>query len=111
MRRQPQDILFVGIKNYVIALDPKDGAEIWRSKLKGSDFTTVVFDGTELFAANSGEVFRLDPQNGAILWHNKLKGLGLGVVSLARAEAPANTQYENIAVQKKREAAHAAAAG
>lgn len=108
MRRQLQDVLFVGIRNHVIALDRKDGAEIWRSKLKGSDFTTVFLEGAELYAANSGEVFRLDPENGSILWHNKLKGLGLGVVSLARSGAQTGSQYENIAAQKKREAAEAA---
>jgi len=111
MRRQLEDFLFVGIKNHVVALDSRDGSELWRSKLKGADFTTVSWDGAELYAANSGEVYRLDPESGAILWHNEMKGMGLGVVSLARGGAEKRTSYENIAAQKKREASQAAGAG
>jgi len=110
MPRHAQDTLFVGIKNYLVALHRKDGNELWRTKLKGSDFTTVLWDGEDLFAANSGEVYRVDPESGEVLWHNKMKGLGLGVVSLARSGSTAGPAYENIAMQKKREAAQQAAA-
>lgn len=110
MPRHAKDSLFVGIKNQVLALHQKDGSELWRTKLKSSDFTTVLWDGESLFAANSGEVYRLDPESGEILWHNKMKGLGLGVVSLARSGSSAGPVYENIAMQKKREAAQAAGA-
>ena len=111
MPRNAQNTLFVGIKNFCMALHYKDGSELWRVKLGRSDFTTVLWDGESLFAANSGEVFRLDPESGAVIWHNKMKGLGLGVVSLARAGAAASPPYENVAMQKKREAAQAAAHG
>lgn len=111
MPRFAHHSLYVGIKNHVIALHHKDGSELWRTKLSGSDFTTVLWDGEALFAANNGEVYRLDPEGGAVIWHNKMKGLGLGVVSLARAGAPASPPYENVATQKKREAAQAAAHG
>ena len=112
MPRQPRELLFVGIKDVVVALNPGDGGEIWRTKLKSGDFVTVLWDGENLIAANYGEVFRLDPATGGILWRNPLKGLRTGVVSLAssRAEQPASSPYETIAEQKRREAAAAAAA-
>ena len=112
MPREPRQLLFVGIKDVVIALNPVDGGEVWRTKLKGGDFVTVLWDGENLIAANHGEVFRLDPTTGAILWQNPMKGLRTGVVSLvsSRAEAPARSAYETIAAQKRREAAGAAAA-
>lgn len=111
MPRHAQETLFVGIRNCVIALHQKDGSELWRTKLKGSDFTTVLWDGEALFAGNSGEVYRLDPESGEIIWQNKMKGLGLGVVSLARSGSTAGPVNENLAMQKKREAAqHASGA-
>ena len=112
MARKSTELLFVGIKDVVLALNPNDGSEIWRTKLKSGDFVTVLWDGENLFAANYGEVFRLDPSSGALLWQNSMKGLRTGVVSLAssRAEPPARSPYETIAAQKKREAAAAAGA-
>ena len=88
MPRDLPSLIYVGIKNSVVALDAATGAELWRAKLKGSDFVTVLFDGQSLVAANAGEVFALDPQNGAVLWHNNMKGLGLGIVSLASSRLP-----------------------
>lgn len=112
MPREPQQLLFVGIKDVVIALNPIDGREVWRAKLKRGDFVTVLWDGENLFAANNGEVFRLDPASGAIIWTHPMKGLRTGVVSLAslRAEKQSHSPYETIAAQKRREAAAAAGA-
>jgi len=113
MPRESPDLLFVGIKDVVVALSPRDGSEVWRAKLEGGDFVTVLWDGEDLFAANNGEVFRLDPLTGAVLWNNPLKGLRTGVVSLARLREgePSRTPYETIAAQKRREAAASGAAG
>ena len=40
MPRESREFLYVGIKDVVLALNPADGAEIWRTKLKGGDFVT-----------------------------------------------------------------------
>jgi outer membrane protein assembly factor BamB len=88
MPRDLPALIYVGIKNSVVALDSATGAEMWRAKLKGSDFVTVLFDGQSLVAANAGEVFALDPKNGSVLWHNNMKGLGLDIVSLASSRVP-----------------------
>ena len=111
MPRDPVRILYVGIKNVVVALRQNDGTELWRTKLKGSDFVSVLHDGEALFAANSGEVYRLDPENGTVLWKNSLKGLGMGLVSLATTRATAGGVAESTALQKRQAAVAAAAAG
>src|SRR5688500_20279505 len=105
MPRQTQKLLFVGIKNVVVALNPADGTEVWRAKLKGGDLVTVLWDGENLFAANNGEVFRLDPASGAVVWTNPRKGRRKGVVSLARrrAEKLTHSPCETRAAQKRRE--------
>jgi outer membrane protein assembly factor BamB len=101
MPRDPQMLVYVGIRSSVVALDERSGVEVWRAKLKGSDFVTVLWDGQALFAANGGEVFRLDPQSGALIWRNELKGLGLGIVSLASSRTADGSTGTSTAQAKK----------
>ena len=110
MPRDPQTLIFVGIKKSVVALDERTGVEVWRADLSGSDFVTVHWDGVTLVAANNGEVFRLDPLSGTPIWHNKLKGLGRGPVTLASSRAPSPAADGGVAVEKKRRDQRAAAA-
>jgi outer membrane protein assembly factor BamB len=92
MPRDLRTLIFVGIKNSVVALDARTGDEVWRAKLRGmSDFVTVHWDGEFLVAATFGELFGLDARDGSITWHNKMQGLGLGIVSLASSRAPTAT--------------------
>lgn len=112
MPRDPRVLIYVGIKNVVVALDDRSGDEVWRTPLRGSDFVTVLWDGEALLAANSGEVWRLDPESGEEIWHNKLTGLGRGVVSLASSRLPAQPASTTDAmVAKRRRDQQAAAAG
>lgn len=75
-------LILTGIKGHVIALDRTTGSELWRTKLKGTDFVNLVSDGNYIFAGTAGEVFCLDSATGSVLWHNPMKGLGFGLVSL-----------------------------
>jgi outer membrane protein assembly factor BamB len=109
MPRDPQVLIFSGIKNAVVALDDRTGAEVWRTELRSSDFVTVLWDGEALFAANGGEVWRLEPERGHVLWHNELKGMGRGLVSLVSSRRPNATADTGIAAEKKRREAAAAA--
>lgn len=111
MPRDPIFFTYVGIKNSVIALDDRTGAEVWRMQLRGSDFVTVLWDGEALFVANSGEVWRLDPQSGTVIWHNGLKGFGRGVVSLAsNRRATSTSDSDAIAAKRRRDQQSSAAA-
>ena len=110
MPRDPQVLIFVGIKDAVVALDDRTGAEVWRAKLHSSDYVTVLWDGEALLAANGGEVWRLAPTSGEVLWHNELKGMGRGLVSLASSRRPTTTADADLAAEKRRrDASHAAA--
>jgi len=109
MPRDPQILIYVGIKNCVLALDEKTGAELWRAKLRTSDFVTVSWDGETLIAANSGEIWRLDPVGGEVIWHNELKGMGRGIVSIASSRYPTSSRDAVIAAEKRRRDAAAAA--
>lgn len=106
-----QSLVFVGIKNCVVALDDRSGAEVWRAELRTSDFVTVLWDGTALLIANGGEVWRLDPDTGGTMWHSELKGLGRGLVSLASSRLGTASSDANVVAAKAQLDAAAAAAG
>jgi outer membrane protein assembly factor BamB len=88
MPRDPRHLLYIGIYDSVLALDTRDGTEVWRAKLGGGSFVNVHWDGEELFTTTKGECFRLDPKTGAVIWNNKLKGLGHGVVTMVTTRQP-----------------------
>jgi len=60
--------------------------EVWRTKLKGYDFTNLTRDGDRVYAAAAGELFCLEAATGAVLWSNPLKGMGYGIVAIATAD-------------------------
>lgn len=113
MPRDPQTLVYVGIKKFVVALDARSGSELWRTELHGGDFVTVLWDGELLLAANDGEISCLDPVSGALIWRNELKGLGRGLVSLASSRVPGASAAPDLAAAKAKRtrdaAAHAAA--
>lgn len=94
MPRQPDRLLYVGIKTHVLAIDPSSGVEVWRTKLEGqrmrnNDFVYLTLDGERLYATSSGELYCLNRATGEVRWHNQLKGLGTGLVSIVSDGATA----------------------
>ncbi len=103
-------MVFIGIKNSVIALDEKTGAEVWRVELKSMSFVYVIWDGQSVYATNAGEIWRIDPERGSVIWRNELKGLGRGFASLASSRAPGAQPGLDLVAEMARQAAAAAAA-
>lgn len=88
MARSRHNLVYVGIKHFVLALDRRSGAEVWRAALPARYKSTamlvnVVRDADGIIATCAGEVFALDPRDGRLLWHEPLKGLGTGLVTVA----------------------------
>ncbi len=110
MPRDPRAMVFIGIKNSVIALDEKTGAEVWRVELKSMSFVYVIWDGQSVYATNAGEIWRIDPERGSVIWRNELKGLGRGFASLASSRAPGAQPGLDLVAEMARQAAAAAAA-
>jgi len=103
------DLVFLGIKGNVVALDRATGEEVWRVTLKGDDFVNVVLSEGELYATARGEIYALDQSTGHIRWKNPLKGLGWGMVTIA-ASAGSGNQAPAVMTKRRREQAAAAAA-
>ncbi len=83
------DLVFIGIKGSVVALNRATGEQVWATHLKGWDFVNVVLEDRRLLATTHGEVFCLDPLTGQGLWQNPLKGFGTGLSTIATEVHPA----------------------
>jgi len=84
------EVLYVGIKAQVLALDRQTGNVIWRTALPnwnvaGDSFVNVIFDGDSLFAHTLGRLYCIDPGTGQIKWRNNLEGCGYGIPTFATA--------------------------
>ena len=101
-------LVFIGIKGSVVALNRATGEQVWATHLKGYDFVNVVMDNGCLFATCSGEVFAVDPATGIGLWHNPLKGLGTGLATIATA-GKSQDGFRVLAAEKRRRDEEAAA--
>ena len=107
---QTHDAIYVGIQGQVLALNRSTGAELWRTKLKGSEFVNVILDQGRIFASTSGELFCLDTQQGTILWQNRLKGLGRGLVTIATETSRSQVAIQLESAMREQQAAANAAA-
>ena len=105
------DLIFIGIKGSVIALDRASGEQVWATHLKGYDFVNVLVENGTLFATCYGEVFCLNPLTGEGLWHNRLKGLGTGLATIATEGAVQSTLTAVLAEKHRRDEEAAASAG
>jgi outer membrane protein assembly factor BamB len=103
------DLIFVGIKGKVVALDRATGVQVWATHLKGVDLVNVVVQNGMVLAMCYGELFCLDPLTGDAIWHNPLKGYGIGLATIAMEQSPANMPLI-MAEQRRREQQAAAGA-
>ncbi len=104
------ELIFIGIKGSVVALERATGQQVWATHLKGSDFVNVVVENEAVLASCYGEIFCLDPLTGNGLWHNPLKGFGTGLATIAAGSDAAGSHTPALAEKRLREAQAAAAA-
>ena len=104
------ELVFVGIKGSVVALNRETGEQVWAKRLLSTDFVNVVVQGERVLATTYGEIFCLDPVTGDVLWHNKLKGYGTGLATIATFESIGSSSMMAIAEKRRRDEESAAAA-
>jgi outer membrane protein assembly factor BamB len=76
------DLIFIGLNGYALALHRETGDEVWRNSNMKSGFATLLLDGDRLIVSTNGYIYCLDPLNGQIVWENPLSGLGTGVTDM-----------------------------
>jgi outer membrane protein assembly factor BamB len=104
------DLVFIGIKGSVIALNRATGQQVWATHLKGSDFVSVVLHHEAILASCYGEIFCLDALTGNASWHNPLKGFGRGLATMALKDSPGSGAAPVLAEKRRRDEQAAASA-
>jgi len=102
------ELVIIGIKGSVVALNRATGQQEWATHLKGSDFVNVVLLDGAVLASCYGEIFCLDPLTGNALWHNPLKGFGMGLATIATEHNPGDGNAPVLAEKRRRDAQAAA---
>ena len=78
-----EDLVFVGLRGYVLAVHRETGEIVWSNNQLKSGYTSILLDGDRLIVSTNGYLFCLHPLTGQVLWQQPLKGYGVGVTSLA----------------------------
>ncbi len=95
-------LVFIGIKGSVVALNRATGEQVWATNLKGRDFVNVVLQDGAVLASCRGEIFCLDPRTGILMWRNPLKGFGAGLATIATAQAQPGSNAPVLAEKRRR---------
>jgi outer membrane protein assembly factor BamB len=102
-------LIFVGLRGYVLALNRDSGEIVWSNDKLRSGMTTLLLDGDRLIVSTNGYMYCLDLLSGQILWQNPLKGYGTGVADLTsvRGKGPRAAIPQAAAVAAERATASA----
>jgi outer membrane protein assembly factor BamB len=73
-----EQLVFVGLNGYAVALDRDTGEIVWSNNELKSGYVTLLLDGDRLIVSTNGYLFCLDPLTGQILWSNRMSGYGVG---------------------------------
>jgi outer membrane protein assembly factor BamB len=71
-----EQLIFVGLNGYAVALDRNTGEIVWSNDELKSGPVTLLLDGDRLIVSTGGYLFCLDPLTGKVLWNNEMKGYG-----------------------------------
>jgi outer membrane protein assembly factor BamB len=100
-------LIFVGLNGYALALHRDTGEIVWSNDQMKSGYVTLLLDGDRLIVSTNGYMYCLDPLTGEIRWHNPLKGYGSGAPT---ALLSVRGQSSELIIQQAAAAAAAAAA-
>lgn len=101
-------LIFVGLNGYALALDRDTGEIIWFNSEMKSGYVTLLLDFDRLIVSTSGYIYCLDPLTGKTLWNNPLKGYGMAApTSLVSVRG----QSSQTVIEQAAAAAAAAATG
>jgi outer membrane protein assembly factor BamB len=69
------DLVFVGLNGYAVALHRKTGAIVWSNNDLRRGFVSILLGGDRLIVSTNGYIYCLDPLNGRI--QRRKRGLSL----------------------------------
>ena len=71
-------LIFVGLNGYAVALHRETGDLVWSCNEMRSGYVTLLLDGDRLIVSTNGYIYCLNPLTGEVLWHNPMRGYGAG---------------------------------
>ena len=71
-----EQLIFVGLNGYAVALDRDTGAIVWSNDELKSGPVSLLLDGDRLIVSTGGYLFCLDPLTGKVIWNNEMTGYG-----------------------------------
>ena len=106
-------LIFVGLNGYALALDRDTGEIIWSNNEMKSGYVSLLLDGDRLIVSTNGYIFCLDPLTGQILWNNPLRGYGTGTPTslLSVRGQSSQTLIQQAAAARAASAAAASSSG
>jgi outer membrane protein assembly factor BamB len=91
-------LVFVGLNGYALALDRDTGQIVWSNDEMKSGYVTLLLDGDRLVVSTNGYIFCLDPLTGRTMWSNPLSGYGTDPTALASVRGQgANPMQQQVA--------------
>src|SRR5437879_12347526 len=72
------DLVFVGLNGYCLALNRETGEIVWSNNKLKSGYVSLLLDGDRLIVSTNGYIYCLEPLTGRVLWTNPLRGYGMG---------------------------------
>ncbi|QEL15470.1 outer membrane protein assembly factor BamB family protein [Limnoglobus roseus] len=113
--RQIDQLIFVGLNGYAVALDRDTGAIVWSCDEMKSGYVTLLLDGDRLIVSTNGYLYCLDPLTGRVLWNNRMAGYGGGtptsLVSVRGQTSQTFLQQAAAAIAAQQAHHHAAGPG
>jgi PQQ-like domain len=110
--RTVDQLIFVGLNGYALALDRDSGEIVWSNNEMKSGYVSLLLDGDRLIVSTNGYMYCLDPSTGRTLWHNPLTGYGMGAPThLASVRGQSSQAQIQQAAAARAAQQHAAAAG
>src|SRR5437764_9288708 len=109
-----ENLVFVGLNGYAVALDRNTGEIVWSNNEMKSGYVSLLLDGDRLIVSTNGYIYCLDPLTGQILWNNPLKGYGTGAptaLASIRGQSAQTLTAQAAAAMAAAAGASAAAAG
>lgn len=105
-----EDLIFVGLNGYAVALHRETGQIVWSNDQMRSGYVTLLLDGDRLIVSTNGYLFCLDPLTRRILWNNPMKGYGRGAPTSLVSVRGASSQslIEQAAEEESAQSASAA---
>lgn len=106
-----EDLIFVGLNGYAVALHRDTGQIVWANNQMRSGYVTLLLDGDRLIVSTNGYIYCLNPLNGQIMWHNPMKGFGMGApTSLISVRGASSQTFIEQAAKAQSDQAAAASA-